>query len=451
MMLNKIKNFKSWNSKNKIVVINFLNSVVIKGFSFFLSFLIVPLYLNYFRDKTLIGIWFTLISVTAWIFSFDLGFNHGLKNYLTIAFERKENENIKKYLSSSYFIISFISFIIFLLFLSISSVLDLNSILNISRDIIDPNILKKILTILTLGFLINFVLKISDTVLFSLQKHFVRNLLYLFSTLLITFFLIFFKPLNVQNSLIVISIAYVLSINIPYLITIFILNNTVLRYSLPSFKNFDKDSSIKIFKLGIKFFVIQLIFMILITTNEYLISFFVNPEKVFEYQIYYKPFSLISSVFVFALSPIWSTVIKAQNENDYNWIYILFKRLKKISFLLLLLYLIILIFFQYIVNIWLNKNSFRVNYFYVFSMVIFNFIFIFNGILSSIANGLSDLKVQLYSYLLGIFVKFFIVIIFIKKYNSWILIIWANILALLIYSILQPIYFEKKYFSKLRG
>ncbi|MEO0289442.1 MAG: hypothetical protein ABIN00_07375 [candidate division WOR-3 bacterium] len=449
--MNKLKNYKNWNNKNKIVVVNFLNSIIIKGFSVFLSFLTVPLYLKYFKDKTLIGLWLTLISVTSWIFSFDLGFNHGLKNFLTIAFEKKENDKIKKILSSSYLIISSISFILFLIFISVSYIVKFNDIFNIPSNIVDAYILKKILFILIVGFLINFVLKISDTILFSIQKHFIRNLLNLIASLLLVIFLFLFKPTNTQNSLIIISIVYALSINIPYLITIFVLYITVLKNSLPSFKDFDKNSSIKIFNLGLKFFIIQLIYTILITTNEYLISFFISPEKVFEYQIYYKPFFLVSSIFVLALSPIWSTVTKAQTENDFKWIYNLFKRLKKISFFLLLFYLIMLFFFQFIVNIWLNKNTFKVNYFYSFSMIIFNYIFIFNGILSSIANGLSDLKVQLYSYLFGVVLKFVIIIIFIRIFNSWMTIVWANILGLLIYTIIQPIYFNKKYFSKLGG
>ena len=58
---------------NKNLINNVLGSFLVRGFGFLVSFALVPLYLNYFDDNTVLGCWFTMCSVLSWIQVFDLG------------------------------------------------------------------------------------------------------------------------------------------------------------------------------------------------------------------------------------------------------------------------------------------------------------------------------------------------------------------------------------------
>ena len=54
--------------------------------------------------------------------------------------------------------------------------------------------------------------------------------------------------------------------------------------------------------------------MLLTATNPFLISFFIDPQQVVEYQIYSKIFLIMGTLYMLALTPLWSAVTKAKYD-----------------------------------------------------------------------------------------------------------------------------------------
>ena len=95
-------NIKTKIQNNKSIVINVLGAFIIKGLGLIVNLIALPLYISYFNDNAVLGVWFTILSVLNWILSFDVGIGNGLRNHLTVALTNKDYEEGKRLISSSY-------------------------------------------------------------------------------------------------------------------------------------------------------------------------------------------------------------------------------------------------------------------------------------------------------------------------------------------------------------
>ena len=86
---------------------NILLMLLYKGGSILISFLLVPLTINYV-DSECYGIWLTLSSMIAWMSFFDIGLNNGLKNKLAEALAKNDFTLGQKYVSTTYAILALI-------------------------------------------------------------------------------------------------------------------------------------------------------------------------------------------------------------------------------------------------------------------------------------------------------------------------------------------------------
>lgn len=80
---------------NKNIFLNILSAYGIKGFSVLLSLFSVPAYMRFFQDQNVLGVWYTILSLIEWVFMFDFGIGHGLRNKLVEAFVKKDTQLAK--------------------------------------------------------------------------------------------------------------------------------------------------------------------------------------------------------------------------------------------------------------------------------------------------------------------------------------------------------------------
>jgi O-antigen/teichoic acid export membrane protein len=164
---------------------------------------------------------------------------------------------------------------------------------------------------------------------------------------------------------------------------------------------------------------------------------------VVEYQVYNKLFTLIGTVFMLALTPIWSAVTKAVAEKKYSWINKLYKILKWMTLVAVICQFGMIVFLQFGINLWLGDRAIAVNYLYASVFALFGSIFIWNGVLSSIANGFGELKTQSIYFTIGAIIKIPVAWILVSIFNSWIGVVMANIVSMSLYCIMQPIWLDK--------
>ena len=99
---------KKQDDKTSNVTKNILAAFVIKGGALLISLFTMPVYMDFFGDETVLGIWFTVLSMMSWILNFDLGIGNGLRNKLSITFAQKDTQKSKEYISSGYWAIGWL-------------------------------------------------------------------------------------------------------------------------------------------------------------------------------------------------------------------------------------------------------------------------------------------------------------------------------------------------------
>lgn len=80
---------------------------------------------------------------------------------------------------------------------------------------------------------------------------------------------------------------------------------------------------------------------------------------------------------------------------------------------------------------------------YALAFAIYGSVFIYNVILTTIANGVGYLKTQLICYSIGAIAKVPIIIVLNKYINSWIIVVFVNIFILTMFCIVQTYWLNK--------
>lgn len=438
----------SFLGKNKIIINNIIGAFVIRGGALVLSLFTMPAYINYFQDQTVLGLWFTILSVLNWVLMFDMGLGNGLRNKLPIAIAKNDDKKMQEYISSTYISTTILIVVISTLAYIIFPYVPWNIIFNIDNGIISHETLVLSVKIVFIGIMIQFLLKLITSILYAIQKSAIVNLLSLTSSIIILISVLSLKTTNLESSLIIMSWINVIAVNIPLLIVSIFIFSTVLRKSRPSIKKYRNKYALEVLKIGSVLLWLQIVFMIISSTNEFLISFLSSPDSVVEYQAYNKIFNAVSSLFTLALAPIWSAVTKAQANRDFKWIKKLSNVLLIMGTVVLLLEFTIVPFLQILVDIWLGEGTIKVEAMYAIIFVISNSIFIFHNINTSIGNGMSYFKIQIIWMTFAAIVNIPLAYLLVNITGGWIGVILANIISLLPFEIIQPIYL-RKYINKL--
>lgn len=431
--------FKGKIQNNRELFYNILGSVGIKGFAMFVNILTLPAYLNYFTDEKVLGVWFAILSILNWVLTFDLGIGNGLRNYLVGAIAEKDLKKIKKYISSAYITLSLISlFIGFLGFYLIGEV-NWNKVLNISNQDLKNTILIFVIRLVFFAIIVQLIFKLVLSILYALQKTALSNSISLISNILILIFLLLYNSGNLVTNLKSVSFVYVLAINVPLLIATVFVFFKPLKASTPSFRYYDYNYSKKIVKLGTIFLLIQVTLLIINSSNQILISYLFSPEDVVIFQAYYRLFSIFLTFFSLLTIPIWSSVTKAYSENRIEWIKKIYFYLNVVAVLVGICSFMLIIPLQHIMDFWLGDNSFIVKNSTAITFSIYNTIMVLVYSSTCIANGISELKAQLYCNVTAAVLKIPLCIYLSQLFNDWVIIMIVNIIIMLPSVLIQPI------------
>ncbi|NBH34073.1 hypothetical protein D3Z58_11015 [Clostridiaceae bacterium] len=425
--------------KTKSIYKNILMSFLIKGAAIVVSMITIPEYIKYFHSQAILGVWYAILNILTWITMFDLGIGNGLRNKLTEAITKEDQNEQRMYISSTYMVASVFCIIMVLSSIIIVSKIDWNKVLNISTEIINSDILKKSIIIVFIGVGIHFVTKLVTSILYALQKSALVSLLALLSNFCMLIYMILANQLNLKFNLVTISIVHVIAINIPYFIATIFLFHTSLKEKIPNIKYFESNHAKNILNIGIILLWLQVAMMFVGCSHSIIISRMISPEEVTDFNIYFKLFNGMASVFTLALSPIWSGVTKAQSERDYKWILSIEHKLWKLLAVASLACVLLILILQRIFNLWLSSNTIEVNFIKALTIAIFTIIFVLHNINTSLSNGLSTFKVQFICMTIAS-LAFVPISYFLQKFiQNWASIVMASSICLLPYEIIQPI------------
>ena len=429
-LLNKLKN----NDISK----NVIGIFMIKAISICVSFFSMPLYLKYFQDDSVLGAWYTLLSIVNWIYIFDFGMGNSLRNKLVKSIEQKKYDESRKHIETSYTIIGIIGLVLVAICILGVTLADMNKMLDVSSQLISSQQLKNAVIILAIGIVACFSLKTINAVLFAFQKAAITSISTLISSTTMLLFILFYNNSNQSEAFIVLSIVHAIAICAPLLITTFIVFSTnVGKLIRPRRLSLKKENVNELMGLGAGFFAIQLMALFVISTNELMITSFFGSSAVVEYSIYHKVFNMASSVFILAVTPVWSKITQYIVKKDLFNLKKLYRILIICGCLAPGLIFLIIPVLQIGFDLWLRENTIKVNHLYALIFAIYTAAYVFSILLTTVANGAGKLKIQLTFYGLAVISKIPLILAFSNLSLSWISVMLAVVIPMVLLCIAQ--------------
>lgn len=448
-MRNKILIYKKIQgicTENRELIIGIVNSLFVKIGSLLVVFFTTPVYMRYFRNQAVLGIWFTLVSAFNMFLQFDLGIGNGLRNRLTETLAEDNIEKTKEYITSAYVFISIFILCVGSAFLIAIYFLPINIILNVSEMAISSDALKHGISICVIGLCGQCVFRLITSMYYALQKAAIPSFLLFLSNLFLLLVVLFApKTGSIENHFIFLSVAHAVVTNIPPIVaTVWAFRHELSKF-IPSLKYFDLDVGKDLLKLGLTFFLLQAAGLLITNCLELLITTFVSPEKTVDYQVYYKIFSLPSTLFFLVLTPFWSAITKARAEKRYIWLRNVHKLVVGMIFLVAIGAFLLVPFVPFVVKIWLQEQASQVEILTKYSLW-FAFWCGANMWLHgncTFANGLEWMQVQKAMVLPCGLLNILGAYVTTRFTDSWLSILQFNIAILLLIGTVQAVFIHK--------
>jgi O-antigen/teichoic acid export membrane protein len=431
-------------SKDSIIYRNIFGALIFKGGGLIISLLSTPAFIAYFNNEAILGVWYTILSVLTWILNFDLGIGNGLRNHLTVSLSEGNAKRSKEILSTSYIAFALLVGTLSVVGYFAAPFVNWNTFFNISTKLVSSDVMLTVVRCVFIGIMLQFFLRLIDFVLYAMQCSAIINAKALIISILQLLFVLLFPSESAEKGLITLSYAYIAIISLPSLCVTVVLFIGKLKDIRPSFKSFRKDSLKLVMGVGGIIFVCQILYMIIINTNNYFISHYTNTENVVEYEIFNRLFSLVGTVTALIMTPLWSMITKALSEKDFAWIKGLYKKISLLVVLTAVLEFSVIPFIKPIIKIWLGEQVVSINYFYLLVFAIWGSIFTWHNTLSVFACGIGKMKTQAICYFVGVIAKLVFLYFVFQFTNHWIFVIISNILILLPYCVAQRIVFQKQ-------
>ncbi|MDY0173632.1 MAG: oligosaccharide flippase family protein [Bacteroidales bacterium] len=435
-MLRKVKGyFTSGNPRTVKLKQNVGASFIIKGVSIILGLIKVPILLSYL-DSEKYGVWLTISSILMWIQNFDLGLGHGLRNKFAEALAVNDMKQATGLVSTAYISMGVIMFIAFIIMLPIFYFLDWNSILNVT--VVSLSELRLTIIFVLLIFIIRFVLQLISVILKANQQPALSDIFLPISSV-ISLVIVLLLKFFIEDSLFWASIA----IAAPPILVLFVANIILfsgrLKQVKPTFGNFNRKYLRDIYSLGIKFFIGQILSIIMFQSSFIILAKIVNPEEVTVYNIANTYFGLPLTFFTIALTPYWSAITEAYVKNEFDWIRKNMKHLRYLAVILTFALIIMLLFSNYAFHLWVGDKviiPFKVS----IALTIYNVIVMFLSPYNYFLNGVGKLNLGLRIAVFKSLAFLPVAIFFVKAYGATGLIIGlilVNSLPNLIFNTLQ--------------
>jgi O-antigen/teichoic acid export membrane protein len=393
IIFNRILAFLNKGSeRNALLKKNILATFFIKGLGILISLLYVPITLNYL-NPTRYGIWMTLTSIVAWMGIFDIGLGNGLRNKLAEALALGDKEKARKYVSTAYAMLGLIVASVIILFFIANHWINWSIALNTTASYGEE--LKKLALIVVTLFGFKFVLNIISIIFTADQRPAIGSIFEVVGSA-IGLLIIWLLTLTGKTSLVTFGLATMLAPVLIYTVASFLFYNGRYSYLKPTWKAVDLIHAKSLTGLGLQFFVIQIAVLVIFQTSNILIAQYFSPAEVTPYNIAFKYFSIITMVWGIVMTPLWSAFTQALALNDIEWMRRTIARLNKLLVITILIIMLMALGSHFIISIW-TAGQVTISPIMIWIFAIYTFISIWNNIYSFFLNGISKIRVQIFS------------------------------------------------------
>ena len=389
-MIDKIKSFfHNGNARSIKAKNNILQMLFIRGTSILIGLILLPLTVGYVNSETY-GLWLTISSVVAWISFFDVGIGNGLRNRLAEALAFEDYEMGRRYVSTTYAILSLIFIPLMLIMIPIAQFVDWPNILNVSTE--NSEGLLTTITITIAYFCLNFILNTINVVIIAEQRPADASLRSLIQQI-VSLIIIFVLTRTTEGNLVKLCLALCASPILVVAIFNFTLFNGRYKKIAPSLRYVDFKVAPNLLRLGVQFFIIQIAGVVQFQMTNFLIMRNFGGSEVTAYNVAYKYFNILMMVWSILVTPLWVGFTDAIVQKDYQWVNNVFKRYTRLFYIFLIIGLIMLFISGFVYDIWMGDKV-AIQPKMTFWVFVYNIVFMYATLYVNFLNGAGELRVQ---------------------------------------------------------
>jgi len=401
-----------------------------------------------FLDTENYGIWLTLSSFIAWFSFFDIGLGNGLRNKFAEARAKNDTALAKGYVSTAYYSISLVCLVFLAISLIASYFVDWTAVFNASSKL--QSQLRLLMPIVFGCFSLQLMLKLITSIYIGNQNHSMQGKIG-FVTAAGSLLLIWLLTQTSNSSLLLFGTVFMaLPVLILLVLNIYAFTGKYKPYS-PSITFWKRAYFNEIFGLGISFFVIQISIIILFSTDNFIITQLFNPEAVVPYNLSFKYLSIASMLFTIVLTPYWSSITDAYTKGELNWIKQAMQNLMKFTAVIFAFIIVLVLISPWFYKWWIG-DLVEIPYYLTVCMAIYFTILCAYSPFIFFMNGISKIRLQMYSFALGAIINIPLSVALVK-YTSFAVegVIIATILCIFPNVILAPMQYFKLINKKAKG
>mgnify|MGYP006967878007 FL=1 len=353
------KKFIGTDSRSKKMYKNTVAMIGIRGVSMILTLISAPIMLHHV-DRADYGVLLTLTSIVGWVGYMDVGLGNGLRNKLPEFLAKGDFHSAKKIVSSCYVTLAIYVALIIVIFLMVSPFVDWLGVLNSPTS--DAGEIRGLTNVVFIAFCIQFLFGLINSILFAYQMPAFQSLFTFVGQFIALIALVI--QVYVFDVTSVLQIGAVNSMIPPLVLFLWSIGlfRTKLEEIAPSFKLFEFKSVGSILSLGLKFFVLQMITIVLFQANSIIIARVVSPEAVVEYNLAFKYVSLLTMIFTIVITPVWSATTDAYVRKDFAWINKTISLSRKVCIASIFIGVLMVLASKFVYGIWLGKGTIDINY-----------------------------------------------------------------------------------------
>lgn len=342
----------SGNERSATVNKNIISSILLRGISILVSFMLVPITIGYVSPE-LYGVWLTLSSIITWLSFLDIGFTQGLKNKLTEAVAHEDWQRAKSLVSTTYVMMLLIFVPLCIILELVVPVVNWSRLLNV--DIIFELEIRRVMYAMIAFFCIQMIVNVIVSVIAAFQRVALSNSFSVIGQFL-ALIIILILTKTVPPSLL--SLSFALSL-MPILVTIvasLVLFKGQYRIIAPGIRFFNRELVKDLFGLGYKFFIINIQVVVLYQSTNILISHLSSPLDVTVYNIAYKYLNISMMLYTIITAPLWPAYTDAYVRKDFDWMRNMRKKMNKVLGLSVIGCLILILISKPVYNIWIGSE-----------------------------------------------------------------------------------------------
>src|SRR5690606_13509146 len=163
----------------------------------------------------------------------------------------------------------------------------------------------------------------------------------------------------------------------------------------PSIKLVNFKLSKDLIGLGSKFFIIQIGVIILLSTDNIIITQLFGPAEVTPFNIAFRLFSVVTMGFGIIVGPLWSAYTEAYVKGEIDWIKNILKKMNRIWLLCIVVCGMVIVCSPFLYQFWIG-DSVHVPFGLSVAMGVFVITYIWHQIYVFFLNGTGIIQLQLY-------------------------------------------------------